>query len=842
MKYILSTLILSLAVSLSFAENAEKVTPLQYCVLLTVAESTPKNAPLAVTINFRDLLANKSTMIPRDSIRIKADKTSLPCTIIGDLENKGEATIAWRSTDPKRLEYALCFEMGDSKKADNADLKSRSSLGPIGIGDTFRYNNGKSGPSNITPLHSQFLHLDWDGDGLRDLIGWGFRLFEHGETLEKRLGNAVYFLKNVGTKDSPLFLPRRRLLDSEGNYLRSDLLPQNWFVDDWDSDGDPDFYGFGPALWLNWWENTGKRDANGLWVLKPAQKVIQLREESEFREQRPGILRKRLAWAPRGVRRIDWEGDGDVDLIVGYRKVSRIRKVDTSKGVAPYGTAVMVYDLLENTGTNEKGEVNYKRPVTLTDLNGIVIHGRGHANGCVEYADWDGDGDFDLLFHSETDRPLEGGRLTFCENRGSREEPLFEAPMPIGVKIVDSPFLVDWNDDGRPDMISNGEFFENVNSKSQVKRSLPDPFTRSPQHAAALSKPVRGRTVPGTRIPKISTYPKLISRGIAKQVDPEIMSYFTISVDWENDGDLDLVGGFHMGLRLFKNSGTTLNPVFEAPVMLDAGGKQISMPNWVDPQSDDPSTFGPQGPTEPIYGWLCPTMGDWDGDGDLDLFVTGQRWETKYFENMGSREAPIFAKGKTVTVNGLTDELAWRSKVSIGDIDGDGTMDLVIHSDRDNAFYICDLKKNQPDPSRLDFTRRVALKLESGEPVTGWFGGQNNNSDNHTLLVDWDGDGDLDLIKGTVWSVYYYENTGSPMEPRFKAHGKFQLNGKDLQAYNHACSFDAADWNEDGRMDLVHGTEGPSDQPRGAVLHLFDRAYLEGKLPAVSIGKPERLP
>ena len=839
MKTITSFLILLLFTASSFAQNVDTGAQSLYQVKLTVASNTQANSPIAVTINFRELLGNQTVQILRSSIRIKAGEVNLPCSISGDLENQGEATIAWRSTGPKRKEYQLHFEAGNPKLAAKANTRSFS--GPIGIGDTFHYNHGKSGPANITPLHSQFIHVDWDGDGRRDLIGWGFRLFEHNQELEKRLGNAVYFLKNVGTKKAPLFLPRRRLLDSEENYLRSDLLPQNGFVDDWDGDGDPDFYGFGPALWLNWWENTGKRDANGLWILKPAQKVIQLREESEFREQHPGILRKRLVWAPRGVRRIDWEGDGDVDLIVGYRKVSRIRKVDTSKGVAPYGTAVMVYDLLENTGTKVKGVVKYARPVTLTDLNGIVIHGRGHANGSVEYADWDGDGDFDLLFHSETDRPLEGGRLTFCENRGSREEPLFEAPIPIGVKIVDSPFLVDWNEDGLLDMISNGEFFENVNPKSQVKRSLPHPFSISPQHAAALPKPVRGRTVPGTRIPKISTYPKLISRGIAKQVDPEIMSSFTISVDWENDGDLDLVGGFHTGLRLFKNRGTTLNPVFEAPVMLDAGGKPISMPNWVDPQSDDPSTFGPQGPTEPMYGWLCPTMGDWDGDGDLDLFVTGQRWETKYFENTGSRKAPVFAKGRTVTVNGLTDELAWRSKISIGDIDGDGTMDLVIHSDRDNAFHVCVRKSEQPDPSRMDFAAGPALKLESGEPVTGWFGGQNNNSDNHTLLVDWDSDGDLDLIKGTVWSVYYYENTGSPTKPRFKAHGKFQLNGKDLQAYNHACSFDAADWNEDGRMDLLHGTEGPSDQPQGAVLHLFDRAYLEGELPVVSVGKPELL-
>jgi hypothetical protein len=232
-------------------------------------------------------------------------------------------------------------------------------------------------------------------------------------------------------------------------------------------------------------------------------------------------------------------------------------------------------------------------------------------------------------------------------------------------------------------------------------------------------------------------------------------------------------------------------------------------------------------------------MGDWDGDGDLDLFATGQRWETKYFENTGSREIPVFVTGQTVTVNGVTDELAWRSKVSIGDLDADGTMELVIHSDRDNAFHLCDRKTEQSDPRRLDFTLGPTLKLESGAPVTGWFGGQNNNGDNHTLLADWDADGDLDLINGTLWAVYYYENTGSPTTPQFKAHGKFQSNGKDLQVYDHACSFDVADWNEDGQLDLVQGTESPSDQPHGAVLHLFDRRYLEGRLPVVTIGHLE---
>jgi hypothetical protein len=137
----------------------------------------------------------------------------------------------------------------------------------------------------------------------------------------------------------------------------------------------------------------------------------------------------------------------------------------------------------------------------------------------------------------------------------------------------------------------------------------------------------------------------------------------------------------------------------------------------------------------------------------------------------------------------------------------------------------------------MDFASGPALKLESGEPVTGWFGGQNNNSDNHTLLVDWDNDGDLDIINGTVWAVYYYENTGTTKGAKFKAHGKFKQGDKELQVYNHACSFDAADWTGDGRLDLIHGTEAPSDSPNGGVLHLFERNFLEGKIPKVIIGK-----
>ena len=264
------------------------------------------------------------------------------------------------------------------------------------------------------------------------------------------------------------------------------------------------------------------------------------------------------------------------------------------------------------------------------------------------------------------------------------------------------------------------------------------------------------------------------------------------------------------------------------------------MPNYLDPQADEPFTWGPQGPSEPNHCWLCPTVGDWDGDGDIDLFVTNQRWQTIYFENIGTRTAPTLARGREVRCDGRIDEFSWRSKVSIGDLDGDGTMEMVVNSERDNVFRSYTLNAKQDDPVGLEFIQGIPLLLENGEPVKGWFGGQNNNGDNHSLLVDWDGDGDLDLLNGTLWTVWYYENVGGPRQPRFRSHGRMQIGGEVIHTFNHAGSFDAADWNSDGRLDLVLSSECPSDQPRGAVLHLFDRSYLEGKLPAAKLGAVEK--
>ena len=801
--------------------------PCAYRVAVSVDPNVSdlSHAPVGVEIDFRKLLRDSKTDERVDTATIRVvrrdprhpDSASivdpgmsepLPHQLTGDFSNDDMGMVWWRMHNEDDRHFYIYFDTkGNHTKLD------WQPQGLVGVGDALRYNDGQPGFTGSVGLHSTYWHLDWDGDGLRDMIGIGLRTYDHGSELEAELGNTVYFYKNIGTAQAPLFAPPCRVKASDGSYVRSPYMYQNIFPSDWDGDGDTDFFGFRGNT-LDLYENTGERDNNGLHILHQPKEVMQM-QVSDYRENDPNPLGKRY-WALRGARHVDWDGDGDRDLIVTMRTVNEVGEEDSSRGIIPYGNGLEIFEVFINTAESPEDDPVFDKPFVLREERGLVISAFGPAPGGCEYVDWDGDGDRDFLFHDLTNRPLEGGRIMFCENIGTRDKPLLLMPVPL-IKAADSPFVCDWNNDGRFDLIAGAEFFENINPRSGQASSVQSP------------EPL------GTYYPKPRAFPKLVSRGLAQQVDPLVITYFTISVDWDGDGALDLVSGYQNGINYYRNKGTTLNPVFERPVAIHADGKPIDLPNWFDPQADEPAHWGPQGPGEPRHGWSIPAVADWDGDGDLDMFVTSQRWQVQYFENVGTRSEPRLARGREVHCGGDPHEFSWRSKVSIGDIDGDGVMELVVTSHQDNSFYAYEAVTAQDDDAFLELTRGVCLKLEDGQPVQGWYGGQNNNGDNHSQLVDWDGDGDLDLLNGSLWAVWYYENIGTATSPMFKAHGKFKANGKVIHTFNHAGSFNAADWNDDGRLDLLMGAECPSDQPLGSSLHLFDRSYIENNIPTASL-------
>jgi len=75
-------------------------------------------------------------------------------------------------------------------------------------------------------------------------------------------------------------------------------------------------------------------------------------------------------------------------------------------------------------------------------------------------------------------------------------------------------------------------------------------------------------------------------------------------------------------------------------------------------------------------------------------------------------------------------------------------------------------------------------------------------------VADWDEDGDYDLIVGdALGMVHYYENIGSATDPQLTDQGLLMDGTQTLDVGDLAMPL-VHDWDEDGRKDLVIGTDG----------------------------------
>ncbi|MBP7704292.1 MAG: VCBS repeat-containing protein [Caulobacter sp.] len=213
-----------------------------------------------------------------------------------------------------------------------------------------------------------------------------------------------------------------------------------------------------------------------------------------------------------------------------------------------------------------------------------------------------------------------------------------------------------------------------------------------------------------------------------------------------------------------------------------------------------PFTAHPQGDAE-FNTITQPSLGqsalvDLDGDGDLDI-VTGDIFQGSpvYYENIGTPTAFHYEQryGADNPFSGIA--IAGVAP-TFGDLDGDGDLDMIVGTGTVFRYY------------RNDGTAQAPLFVEQtgvANPLNGMTGGGADYA--RPVLIDFDGDGDLDVVAGFGdGTMRYYRNDGTSAAPTFsKATGAANPFGAITLGTQLAPALLDAD--NDGDLDLVLGRQ-----------------------------------
>lgn len=182
------------------------------------------------------------------------------------------------------------------------------------------------------------------------------------------------------------------------------------------------------------------------------------------------------------------------------------------------------------------------------------------------------------------------------------------------------------------------------------------------------------------------------------------------------------------------------------------------------------------------------TVWDYDEDGDLDLFQGNDHQKNFLFQNMGNGHFKDVAIEAGVAVNSHGQPTG-SMHGSVGDVDGDGLLDLLVSDLRYGALY-----RNLGDGLFEDITERSGVAAE--------FGGKGEWA---SILFDFDNDGDLDIFSanGTAEKLVLQpqlllENDGK---------GYFRNVGRELGSYfrskRSGRGAAVVDYDNDGDLDIV---------------------------------------
>lgn len=207
-------------------------------------------------------------------------------------------------------------------------------------------------------------------------------------------------------------------------------------------------------------------------------------------------------------------------------------------------------------------------------------------------------------------------------------------------------------------------------------------------------------------------------------------------------------------------------------------------------------------------------VSDWDADGRLDLLVGCARGAVLLYPNLGTPQQPSFVQARLLTTNdGRPLDVGWSAAPLAVDWDGDGLCDLLCGAERNRVLFFRNLGDgNQPRLVNQGFVHADGQPIELPvEPVPKSPPGV-YTLDYYPVLevVDWNGDGMPDLLAGgyITGRIYLYQAVGAELDgtPKLAARGPLEADGRPLNVGDWAAAPCAADFDNDGDLDLITGS------------------------------------
>jgi hypothetical protein len=212
----------------------------------------------------------------------------------------------------------------------------------------------------------------------------------------------------------------------------------------------------------------------------------------------------------------------------------------------------------------------------------------------------------------------------------------------------------------------------------------------------------------------------------------------------------------------------------------------------------------------PLEDWderTSPAPVDWDGDGLWDMITNSMSGRVYWLRNAGSRDRPRFDSLRPVETHAGPLVSVPRSRPAVADWTGDGTPDVILPDDR-GVLAIHPGRRGADGVIRL--ATPIVPRTPGGdaivvEPQLRHVSAGRIQHD----VADWNGDGRLDILLSRRTSttprrftVDAYRNEGTADAPVLS---RVEVLG-DVRS-GHEAGLHVTDWDRDGVLDVLTGDQ-----------------------------------